>query len=390
MSGDWLTPRLLQHSIYKMDGEIPLSPQRQQTAQPAIAVHPARVFHRSRRLFARALMWSLPFLACAVALFFWVTSGRYIETDDAYVKGDRAFIATEIAGPNVEEPVTENQHVSKGQLLYKIDDTPYRNQLARVEAEIETARADIRGLKAQWRTKREEIKAAESQVVYAQQEYDRNKDLAERRFGPVQKMEESRMSLDVAMRRVTAAQEDLTRIEAALAGDPKIAVDDHPRVKQLLAMRDDALLNLRRTMITAPMDGIVQKVLVPGSYAVMGMPSIAVMADKDLWIEANFKETELTRVRVGQPVKIWVDTYPDEVCHGRVTSLSQATGAEFAVLPPQNATGNWVKVVQRIPIRSSVECRQGDPPLRQGMSTTIEIDTGHHRSFGDLLKAIGL
>ena len=355
-----------------------------------MGVRPARVFHRGRRGLARAVMWSLPFLAVAVALFFWMTSGRYVETDNAYVKGDRVFIATELAGPIVEVPVSENQHVSRGQLLYKLDDTPYRNQLARVEAEIETARADIRGLKAQWRTKREDIKAAESQVVYAQQEYDRNKDLAERRFGPVQKMEESRMALDVATRRVSAAQEDLTRIEAALAGDPKIAVDDHPRVKQLLAMRDDALLNLRRTIITAPMDGIVQKVLVPGSYAVMGVPSIAVIADKELWIEANFKETELTRVRVGQPVSISVDTYPDMECHGKVTSLSQATGAEFAVLPPQNATGNWVKVVQRIPIRSSVECRKGDPPLRVGMSTTIEIDTGHHRSFGDLLKSLGL
>jgi membrane fusion protein, multidrug efflux system len=339
---------------------------------------------------ARVLMWSLPFLAVAVALFFWLTSGRYIETDNAYVKGDKAFISTEIAGPIVEVPVTENQHVSRGQLLYKLDDTPYRIQLARIDSEIESARADIKGLKAQWRTKREEIKAAESQQVYAQQEYERDKDLAERKFGPVQKMEQSRMALDVSVRRVTASEEDLTRIEAALAGDPKIAVDDHPRVKQLLAMRDDALLNLRRTLITAPMDGIVQKVLVPGSYAIMGIPSIAVMADKDLWIEANFKETELTNVRVGQPVKIWVDTYPDAVCHGKVTSLAQGTGSEFAVLPPQNATGNWVKVVQRIPIRTSVICRAGDPPLRQGMSTTIEIDTGASRGFGDLLKSIGL
>ena len=117
---------------------------------------------------------------------------------------------------------------------------------------------------------------------------------------------------------------------------------------------------------------------------------IAVVADRDLWIEANFKETELTRVRVGQPVTISVDTYPDMKCHGNVTSLASSTGAEFAVLPPQNASGNWVKVVQRIPVRTSVQCREGDPPLRVGMSTTIEIDTGHKRSFGDILKAIGL
>ncbi len=335
-------------------------------------------------------MWSLPFVAIAGALFAWLTSGRFVETDNAYVKGDRVYIATEIGGPIVQVPISENQHVTKGQLLYKLDDTPYKIQLARIDAEIETARADIRGLKAQWRTKKEEIKSAQSQQVYAQSDFERQKDLAERKYGPMQKMEEARMALDVAARRVSAGDEDLTRIEASLAGDPQIPVDDHPKVKQLLAQRDDALLNIRRTSILAPMDGQVSKVLVPGSYAVMGVPSIAVVADTDLWIEANFKETELTLVRVGQPVTISVDTYPDMQCHGKVTSLAQATGAEFAVLPPQNATGNWVKVVQRIPIRTSVICKDGDPPLRVGMSTTISIDTGHQRSIGDIFKAIGL
>ena len=198
------------------------------------------------------------------------------------------------------------------------------------------------------------------------------------------------MGAEVARQRISSLEEDLQRIEAQLAGDPKIHVDDHPRVKQMLASRDEALLNLRRTSIEAPMDGIASKVLVPGSFAVTGVPSIAVVADTDLWIEANFKETELTRVRVGQPVIISIDTYPDVKCTGKVTSLASSTGAEFAVLPPQNATGNWVKVVQRIPLRSSVQCPDGVPPLRVGMSTTIEIDTGHRRTFADLLKSIGL
>ena len=138
------------------------------------------------------------------------------------------------------------------------------------------------------------------------------------------------------------------------------------------------------------MDGVVSKVQVPGNYVTAGVPAMVVVADNDLWIEANFKETELTRVRPGQPVIIRVDTYPDMECTGKVKSIAQATGAEFAVLPPQNATGNWVKVVQRIPIRTSVECREGDPPLRVGMSVTIEIDTGHRRTFRDLLKMVGL
>jgi len=342
-----------------------------------------------RRL-ARLLMWSLPFLACAVALFFWLISGRYIETDNAYVKGDRVYVASELSGPIVEVAVRENQHVSRGQLLYRLDETPYRLALAKIEADIEIQRAEIRGLRAQWRTKREDIKAAQSQQTYAQADFERQKDLAERKFAPVAKLDESRMGAEVARQRIASLEEDLQRIEAQLAGDPKIKVDDHPRVKQMVAARDEALLNLRRTTIEAPMDGIVSKVLVPGSYAITGVPSIAVVADTDLWVEANFKETELTRVRVGQPVTITVDTYPDMKCTGKVTSLAQSTGAEFAVLPPQNATGNWVKVVQRIPLRTSVQCRDGDPPLRVGMSATIDIDTGHRRSFGDLLKGIGL
>jgi membrane fusion protein, multidrug efflux system len=367
-----------------MDGE------QLQTQAPRIAVAVARRPRLGGRVLARTFMWSLPFLAGAIALFFWLSSGRYIETDNAYVKGDRVYVAAELSGPIVEVAVKENQRVSRGQLLYRLDDTPYRLALSKIESDIEIQRAEIRSLRAQWRTKREDIKAALSQLVYAQADFERQKDLAERKFAPVAKLDESRMSAEVARQRIASLEEDLQRIEAQLAGDPKIRVDDHPKVKQMLAARQEALLNLRRTTIEAPMDGIVSKVLVPGSYAVMGVPSVAVVADSDLWIEANFKETELTRVRVGQPVTISVDTYPDVKCTGKVTSLASSTGAEFAVLPPQNATGNWVKVVQRIPLRSSVQCPEGAPPLRVGMSATIDIDTGHRRTFADILKSIGL
>ena len=219
------------------------------------------------------------------------------------------------------------------------------------------------GLRAQWRTKREEIKAAQSQLNYAQQEFERQSDLADRKIASQQKLQETRMGLDVARQRISAAQEDLQRIEAQLAGDPKIRADDHPRVKQMVAARDEALLQLRRTTIESPLDGIVSKRPVPGSYATAGVPVMVVVADTDLWIEANFKETELTLVRPGQAAIVKVDTYPDAACTGKVASIAQATGAEFAVLPPQNASGNWVKVVQRIPVRIAVTCREGDPPL---------------------------
>jgi len=357
-------------------------------APPVAAAIPRRL-RMERRVLARLVMWSLPFIVILATLFVWLSSGRYVSTDNAYVKGDRAQIATELSGIIVEVPVQENQHVSRGQLLFKLDDQSYRAALARIDAEIESARADIRGLRAQWRTKREEIKAASSQLNFAQAEFDRQSDLAEKKIASTQKLQETRMGLEVARQRISAAEEDLLRIEAALAGDPKIHPDDHPKVKQLMAARDEALLQLRRTTIESPLDGIVSKRPVPGSYATAGVPIIVIVADTDLWIEANFKETELTLVRPGQQAIIKVDTYPDAECTGSVASISQATGAEFAVLPPQNASGNWVKVVQRIPVRIAVACREGDPPLRVGMSTTVEIDTGHSRSIGSLLAGLG-
>ena len=233
----------------------------------------------------------------------------------------------------------ENQRVSRGQLLFRLDDQPYRLALTKIEAELETQRAEIRGLRAQWRTKREDIKAALSQQVYAQADYDRQFDLAERKFASTQKLEEARLALDVARQRIASGQEDLTRIEAALAGDPKIKVDDHPKVKMMLAARDEALLNLRRATIELPLDGIVAKRPVPGSYATAGVPIMAVVADTDLWIEANFKETELTLVRPGQP----------------------ATSSRSTPIPTSPGAARWPASPRR-PARSSRCCRRRTPP----------------------------
>ena len=194
-----------------MDGEQP------QTLAPPIAVEVVRRPRVGGRVLVRLFMWSLPFFAGALALFFWLGSGRYIETDNAYVKGDRVYVASELAGPIVEVAVRENQHVSRGQLLYRLDDTPYRLALAKIEADIEIQRAEIRSLRAQWRTKREDIKAALSQQVYAQADFERQKDLADRKFAPVAKLDESRMGAEVARQRIASLEEDLQRIEAQLA-----------------------------------------------------------------------------------------------------------------------------------------------------------------------------
>ena len=359
-----------------------------ESKEPLVTVKPRSTRRVGGRVIARAVMWSLPLIALVVAGAIWVSSGRYVSTDNAYVKGERALVATELSGQIVEVNVAENERVSRGQLLFKLDETPYRLALLKIEAELETQRAEIRGLRAQWRAKREEIKSARSQLVYADGEFERQNDLAQRRIASTQKLEEVRRDLEIARQRIATAEEDLARIEAALAGDPKIRPDDHPRVKQIAAAREEALLKLRQATVESPLTGIVSKKPVVGNYATAGATVMAVVADTDLWIEANFKETELTRVRTGQTVTIRVDTYPDVTWLGSVKSIAQATGAEFAVLPPQNATGNWVKVVQRIPVRIEVTAQPDQPPLRMGMSTTVEIDTGHTRSVGDLWTGI--
>ena len=351
--------------------------------QPAPAPVPRR---RSRRSLARAVMWSLPLVAVAMGLWVYLSSGRYVGTDNAYVKGDRVLIAPQIAGVVVEVLVEENQPVTRGQLLFRLDDAPYKLALAKAEAELESAIAEIQGLRASWRQKREEVKLSRSQEHFARIEFERQSDLSQRKIGLGKSMDEARRDLDVARQRTAMLHEEMLRIEASLAGDPKIKAEDHPKVRHAKAVRDEAILNLKRTR-TRRRSTVSPRASPPCAYASVGAAMMTVVANTGLWIEANYKETDLARVRPGQPVTFEIDTYPSRAWHGVVASISQATGAEFAVLPPQNASGNWVKVVQRIPVRIDAHDRQR-PPLRVGMSVSVDIDTGHKRSFGDLVSSI--
>jgi membrane fusion protein (multidrug efflux system) len=342
----------------------------------------------TRRSLARAFMWSLPVIAIGIGVAVWLMSGRVVSTDNAYVKGDRVLVAPEVGGAIVEVAIQENQRVARGQLLFRIDDEPYKLALARADSELETARADVQGLRASYRQKHEEIKSAKSQEIYAAADYERQAELAQRKVISSQRLDEARRDLDVARQRIAMLNEEQRRLEAALAGNPKIHTDEHPRVKLAQAARDEAALNLRRTRVESPIDGITARKPTVGTHAAAGNAVMTIVADTALWIEANFKETDLTRVRPGQPATVHIDTYPGRVWHGRVVSIAQATGAEFALLPPQNASGNWVKVVQRIPLRVEVRSEPGDPPLRVGMSAFVEIDTGHSRSLGELVETI--
>jgi membrane fusion protein (multidrug efflux system) len=225
------------------------------------------------------------------------------------------------------------------------------------------------------------LQAAQDLLDYLSREFQRQQTLAARGAAPVSKLDEAHHNLENARQQVAMNQHEIRALIASLGGDGTIATDDHPKVRQARAARDQAELNLRRTRIVAPASGMLANFdLQPGEYVDASAPVFGLVSDEHVWIEANLKETDLTWVRPGQPATIEVDAYPNHPIRATVESLSPATGSEFSLLPPQNATGNWVKVVQRVPVRLAVTV-ESEFPLRAGMSTTSTIDTGHRREL---------
>ncbi len=345
---------------------------------------------RSKRWIRNALLLLGPLLVIIVGGAIYITGGRYVETDNAYVKADKVMIAAEVSGLISSVPVHENQPVAAGDVLFTIDDRPYRIAIAEAEAGLAGARDEIASLKATYRQKREELTLARTNIGYAKKEYERQAKLIASSALSRSKLDATRHDLDVAEQQVRVIKQEMSEITAQLGGNPDIPVEEHALYQAAMAAKDRAALNLERTVVRAPFAGIAsntpdvgQQVIGNGAFS---SPVMSLIADKDFWVEANFKETDLTHVKPGQTATIHVDTYPDREWQGTVLSLSQATGAEFSVIPPQNATGNWVKVVQRIPLRIKVIANKDDPPLRAGMSATIEVDTGHQRAMPEFVR----
>jgi len=336
-----------------------------------------------RRWLRRFLLLLGPLVVAAVGGYFYVTGGRYVSTENAYVQADKVMIAAEVSGLIAEVVVRENQRVAAGDVLFRIDDRPYRIALAEAEARLASVRGEIMSLKASYRQKQEELALARINLAFDNTEFERQSRLVATNAVSRARFDSVRHDLDVARQRIRVTEQEMAQIRAQLAGDPDIAVERHPRYLAAQAVVDRVALDLERTVVRAPFAGIASNTPQPGlqviGNAAFSSPVMSLVADTGVWIEANFKETDLTHVRPGQTVAIHVDTYPDHEWHGTAESLSQATGAEFSVIPPQNATGNWVKVVQRIPMRIAVKTNGDDPALRAGMSTTVEIDTGHRR-----------
>lgn len=335
------------------------------------------------------LLVGVPAVVIVGGLFIWQLGGRYITTENAYLKADIVQIAPEVAGRVVEVAVRDHAHVKTGDLLLRIDPEPFQLALTRAEAELDSARSAVETTRAIYHETLSELGELESRADYLTRQAARQSELNARGVAPATRMEEAQNDAQVARERINVARQRLSRILTNLQGKPDLPADQHPRVREQLAARDRALLELRRTTITAPVGGIVVNVkLQPGEQVRAATPIFALVADHRPWVEANLKETTLGNVRVGQRVVVALDIYPDITWVGQVTSISPATGAEFAILPPQNASGNWVKVVQRLPVRIKLLPQKDEPPLRAGMTATVSIDTERQRQVGALISSI--
>jgi membrane fusion protein (multidrug efflux system) len=343
---------------------------------------------KRRRWVRTVLLIAGPLAVVVIGAYMYFRAGRFIETDNAYVKADVAIVAAEVAGPIVSVAVRENQPVKQGDVLFTIDDRPFTVALQRARAQLGAINDLVESFRAGYRQTSEQLALDRATAAYQEREFARLSELAARKLTSDVSVDEARHQRDVAKQQIQVTEQALEAAKARLGGDLDRPVTDQAAYVAAKSMFDAATLDVEHTVIRAPFDGVASKVPTVGQYVAPGAPIMSIVATHGMWIEANYKETELTHVAPGQPVDIELDTYPGRTWRGRVESISQATGAEFSVIPAQNATGNWVKVAQRIPVRVAIEVGADDPDLRVGMSAAVTIDTGYERPTPAIIRAL--
>jgi len=344
-------------------------------------------FAATRRGIHLTLLLVLPLVVTAMALFVYARGGRVEETENAYVKANIVAISAVITGRVVEVMAADNEPVRKGAVLFRLDPQPFEIAAAGARAQMDVVRSEVLSLRAEYRATLLERAEVEEQIAFLARQLERQEALKERGMSRADVYDEAKHKLSLARRRLDSVQEQTNRVVASLGGDPNLVPERHPRYVEAKAQYDAAVLDISRTQVKAPVDGVVSNMkLQVGEYVERGKAMFSLIESGPLWIEANFKETQLTHMREGQRATVVADAYPDVQWRARVETIAPATGAEFAVLPPQNATGNWVKVVQRIPVRVVVDQAAGQPPLRAGMTVTVAVDTGKERGLPRIVQ----
>lgn len=364
------------------------------TARPAVpgaavpdtpAAAPARPRRRGglRRV---VLMILLPAALAAGGAYVWVTGGRYQDTENANLRQAKVSIASDAPGRIVSVAVADNAAVKAGDVLFIVDPEPYRIALAQADAALAVARLNVEQLRATHRQALAQERVAAGEAAYARSQLDRAAELEGKGISARSALDEARHDLDKAEEQHAAARQGVASVLAALGGDAGIDTDRHPAVLAALAARDKAAYALAQTTVRAPADGIVSQAssFKVGQFVGAGTPLFSLVETGDAWVEANFKETQLTHMTLGQTAEVVLDTYPDRPLEATIEAIGAGTGAEFSLLPAQNATGNWVKVTQRIPVRLHIADLPAGIVLRTGMSATVSVDTKVARGLNGL------
>jgi membrane fusion protein, multidrug efflux system len=368
-------------------------PPEQKGAPPAkprlkIAAEPRRRLMAGMRRYRRVLLLVvLPLVALIAGLVFYLNGGRYVTTDDAYVGAQKVLITPDISGKIISVAVREGQSVSTGDVMFQIDPLPFKLALAQARARLDDAKTTHDNLIANVKLYAQTIDIVNAGIALKQRDVERKSSLVKSAAGSQLDLDNSSTALVTAQAQLQLVRMQNSTALNQLLGNPDLPLEQFPAYMQAKAALDDAQRNLDLTTIRAPMNGVATQVeqIQLGRFAMAGMPVFSVIDISKPWVDANPKESDFTYVAVGQPVTIDVDAFPDHLFKGTVGSLSPGTGAQFAILPPQNATGNFVKVVQRVPVRIYFDSNDKYvQKLKAGMSAYTSIDTGHRRSLAAL------
>ncbi len=330
----------------------------------------------------------VPLIALALGFVWWLHGGRYVTTDNAYVGADKVLITPQVSGPIVAVHVIEGQKVKTGEPLFDIDPAPYQIALSLAQGRLDAAKVEFANLRSSYVSNQDQIKMGQDAVDVRQADFDRKNALATHGSGTSADRDTSMAALIQARQILEFVRQQQATTMVKLGGSLDASIDTFPDYIQAKAGVEDAERNLRNTKILAPIDGVATQVaqIELGRVAPAGQPIFAVVANTGLWVDANPKESDLTYVREGLPAAVTIDTFPDKSWSGSICSIAPGTGAQFAILPPQNASGNWVKVVQRVPLRFCFGPNEDTTNLRAGMSANLSIDTGRVRTLGGVIS----
>ena len=347
-----------------------------------------RVAGRVARFALRTvLLVVVPLAAVAVGVYLYAESGRYVTTENAYVKSNVVAISSDVSGRVEWVGVDDHALVRKGQILFRLDQQPFGIALDRAEAQLDLVRTQVENLRIDYHEAMAQVAAEEERVKFLSRQLSRQTKLKDLKLGSEQAYDVAAHDLSLAERQVRVLRQRAQRALQSLGGNPEMEVEEHARYLRARAERDQAAIAFADTSIEAPVDGIVSNMkLQAGEYVEEGDAVFTIIEHGKIWVEANLKETQLTHVLEGQLASITVDAYPGVEWSATVDAIAPATGAEFSVLPPQNATGNWVKVVQRIPVLLDIEQPPGGNPLRAGMTVAVSIDTERERTMPESFR----